>query len=207
MSYSSVREQVYLWSRPMVLIVFAHASCASAPARHFAAVKTEIAVRVDGRGYIPESAIWGAQIWTSSIFKPLGIKVIWNDERRPGAPGYPQVIAVTVVPFAPVGKSPEALASASLSKATITIFNDRVASAMQSSTKFAPALLSHVLAHEIAHVLQAVSRHSESGILKACWSREDFLLMQQHRLNFTPLDVELIRVGIGALAADQAAVE
>jgi hypothetical protein len=56
---------------------------------------------------------------------------------------------------------------------------------MQFSTKFGPALLSHVLAHEIAHVLQGVSRHSESGILKARWDREDFFLMQQHRLNFT----------------------
>lgn len=102
---------------------------------------------------------------------------------------------MTVVAVAPEGKSPGVLASASPSNASITIFNDRVALAMQSSAKFPPPLLSHVVAHEIAHVLQGVSRHSESGILKARWDREDFFLMQQSRLTFTSLDVGLIRAG------------
>jgi hypothetical protein len=54
----------------------------------------------------------------------------------------------------------------------------------------------YVLAHELAHVMQGVARHSESGILKAQWSNNDFEEMITHKLAFTNLDVELIHQGL-----------
>jgi len=52
--------------------------------------------------------------------------------------------------------------------------------------------IGYVLAHELAHVMQGVGRHSESGILKAQWSSDDFEEMIFHKLAFTNFDVELI---------------
>jgi hypothetical protein len=44
----------------------------------------------------------------------------------------------------------------------------------------------YVLAHEVEHTMQGVARHSESGILKAHWSTEDFKEMTYHKLAFVP---------------------
>lgn len=52
------------------------------------------------------------------------------------------------------------------------VFYDRVLRA-SSEDNHPAALLAHVMAHEIAHVLQGIIRHSDSGILKARWSGTD----------------------------------
>jgi len=57
-------------------------------------------------------------------------------------------------------------------------------------------LLGHVLVHEITHVLQGVSRHSEEGVMKARWNIPDFRAMEAHPLPFDRLDVLLIHAGV-----------
>ena len=44
--------------------------------------------------------------------------------------------------------------------------------------------------------MQGVARHSESGILKAQWSRDDYQEMVFHKLGFTATDVALIHFGL-----------
>jgi hypothetical protein len=61
-----------------------------------------------------------------------------------------------------------------------------------------PGVLAHVMAHEITHILQGVHRHSESGVMKAQWTRDDFNEMAFKPLTFTDTDVGLIRSGLDA---------
>ncbi len=65
-------------------------------------------------------------------------------------------------------------------------------------------LLAHVMAHEITHILEGVSRHSNSGIMRALWSEDDHKMMKKHPLSFAPEDVELIRSGLAARNASSA---
>ena len=58
------------------------------------------------------------------------------------------------------------------------------------------ALLAHAMAHEIAHLLQGINRHSESGILKGHWSGTDCARMAYFPLMFTPEDAILIHRGL-----------
>jgi hypothetical protein len=167
---------------------------------------SEIAVSVDGHGLIPEHLIWEAQASASEIFKPLGLHIRWTGE-KPAAPGSARVINVSFVPIAPPAVSAGALASTCLQTGSVHVFYDRVLPVIQGWPRFAPALLSYVLAHEIAHVLQARNRHSDTGILKAHWSQDDFFLMLSHRLAFTPVDVALIREGLAAGARTPSATE
>ena len=53
-----------------------------------------------------------------------------------------------------------------------------------------------MLAHEIGHVLQGSARHSEIGIMKANWSEREVMSMATKQLQFTRLDIELIREGL-----------
>ena len=60
----------------------------------------------------------------------------------------------------------------------------------------AQILLAHVLVHEIAHILEGVNTHSESGIMKALWSDEDLFEMMKKPLTFTASDIRIIRFGL-----------
>ena len=60
-----------------------------------------------------------------------------------------------------------------------------------------------MLVHEITHILQAVSRHSETGIMRARWDEEDLLNMYWKPLEFEPRDIDLINRGLAARAARQ----
>jgi hypothetical protein len=51
--------------------------------------------------------------------------------------------------------------------------------------------------------MQGVVRHSESGILKAQWSSDDFKEMMYFKLAFTPSDVTLIHQGLALQLASR----
>jgi hypothetical protein len=57
-----------------------------------------------------------------------------------------------------------------------------------------------VLAHEITHILQGISRHSASGVMKARWTINDFAGMSIHPLRFEEEDVDLIYEGLARRA-------
>ena len=67
-------------------------------------------------------------------------------------------------------------------------------------------LLAHVVTHEIAHLLQGISRHTATGVMKAHWDAKDIAAMAQAPLPFSSEDIDLIRRGLGQRAADPAFV-
>ncbi len=86
-------------------------------------------------------------------------------------------------------------------KATIRVFLDRVLASQPGGADSAnalPALLGHVLAHEIAHLLQGIIRHSHTGLMRAHWTVEDNKRMRTTPLSWDPDDIELIRLGLAA---------
>ena len=84
--------------------------------------------------------------------------------------------------------------------ACITVFLDRLKSMTDASPLSAAALLGHVLAHEMAHILQGTEHHSESGVLKDCWSQREIRAMVWRHLSFTDYDRLAILSGIGIAA-------
>jgi hypothetical protein len=123
----------------------------------------------------------------SDIFAGAGVKLSW----RPGFKGCPrQGILITMMNQTPPAMHPRALAYATPYEGThIWIFYDRVA---QSGRSLLPFLLTNVIVHEVAHVLQGTVRHSEQGIMKAHWSQDDFNSMLRRELTFNTDDIDLI---------------
>jgi predicted Zn-dependent protease len=80
----------------------------------------------------------------------------------------------------------------------IQVFYNRVQAATEP--ELTPTVLAHVLAHEITHILQGTSRHSESGVMKARWNHDDYLQMKLKPLSFTEEDEQLIRFGMAGRA-------
>jgi hypothetical protein len=74
----------------------------------------------------------------------------------------------------------------------IYVFTDRI---LTGPARRDGTLLGHVIAHEIGHVMEAVSRHSSTGIMKATWTDADYYEMRDHALPFAPEDAQLIHSG------------
>jgi hypothetical protein len=96
---------------------------------------------------------------------------------------------------APPDERPGVLAYAFPYEGTrIVVFYDRVEHEVERSR--VPALMAHVIAHEITHLLEGTSRHSQTGLMKAHWTNDDYLQMVWKPLPFTPADVILIHRGL-----------
>jgi hypothetical protein len=73
------------------------------------------------------------------------------------------------------------------------VFWDRIEHPSYPASK--GVILTHVLVHEITHILQRIDRHSESGVMKAAWANQDYRDMAWRPLSFTPHDIVLICLG------------
>lgn len=134
-----------------------------------------------------------AERMASKMFAEIGVDTEWP--KRGGSCLRGDTIIVTLSYQTKESDHPEAWAYALPYEGThIVVFWDRIQ--RKVPTARAPVLLAHVLVHEITHILQGVSRHSETGMMRATWSADDMFKMIKKPLHFTEEDVDLIRRGL-----------
>jgi hypothetical protein len=145
------------------------------------------------------------KVLATGIFGKIGVRLNWRAGELPkarsaaGNESAQRAFGIRTVKHAPESATPGALAAARIlgsSGTEIAVYEDRVQLFLDNHRNLAGAAVGYVLAHELAHVMQGVGRHSESGILKAQWSNADFEEMIFHNLAFTNFDVELIHRGL-----------
>jgi hypothetical protein len=140
--------------------------------------------------------VGAAETLTSQMFSKIRVRLVWHGP--PVCPaGASDAVFVTLRTHIPEGDFPGALGVALLREGNHAwVFYDRVLRAGPDDSHVA-ALLAHAMAHEIAHLLQGINRHSESGIMKARWSGADCARMASFPLMFTREDALLIHRGLG----------
>ena len=111
----------------------------------------------------------------SVILASSGVKIQWHDPSKCPA----EAIIITLSNNEPASLRPGLLAYALPFEGThVVVFYDRVKNdRVKNRPGYAQAVLGHVIAHEITHILQGAVWHSETGIMKAQWSRADFMAM------------------------------
>ena len=160
-------------------------------------------VRMSSQVVAPRGLLRDSQHAATVIFARIHVQLIWRGQNQQASKvvarcmGEPAThdLAVEIVPHAPCPRN-VALATAmplADSGVRIVVFYDRVEPLLQGHHAPQATVLGYVLAHEIAHVLQGIARHSETGIMRANWTDGDFQLMGTRLLTFTPEDVQLIR--------------
>jgi hypothetical protein len=171
----------------MALVVFMAGSAASA-----GQAQQKLTVYVRNTAMVPATALIPAEGLAARMFAEIGVSLEW----RNGKPAFEssRPIFVELTTDTPERLKPGALAYALPYEGShLRVFYDRIAS------NFYPrSMLAHVLVHEITHLLQGVSRHSATGVMKAHWTNDDFRQMSIGTLPFTPGDVQLIYAGLGA---------
>jgi hypothetical protein len=135
-----------------------------------------------------------AKVVSSEMFAGIGVRIEWRSGQPAASSAIAGAIAIELVTETPGTFLPGALAYAQPYEGVhIQVFYDRI------KYKPAPAeLLAHVMVHEITHILQGISRHSDSGVMKATWTGEEFQRMRFKPLPFTEEDVVLIHRGLNA---------
>jgi hypothetical protein len=171
--------------------------------------KPVVPVYVNNSQMIPGGHLGQAQAMVNRIFAPANVRFSWKLD-SPGRVGRAEVsdclprleIRIDFV-TAKDGVNPEALAQAfpyASDGIRIAILVDRLEPFFRARPRLATAHLAHVLAHEIAHILQKISRHSETGLMKARWSEDDYKQMLKG-MHLEAVDVNLIRLGMAARLA------
>lgn len=153
-------------------------------------------VRTEGR-----LQTWAAQQTATGILERAGVTVGWEKGWPNGGGTGGVAVRILLSESTPEDLLPSALAIAypySGCSKSITVFVDRIRQMTQGRFREETSLLGYVLAHEIAHVLQGVDRHSDGGVMKAGWSLEDRAAIIKGRLDFLPEDIHLMRLGLAA---------
>jgi hypothetical protein len=160
--------------------------------------KTVLTVYVLEESVAPSLVNISARAQAGKMFADIGISIQWRSG-QPHAPLPLNFVIVEMGDQTPKDLYPGALAYAMpYDRIHIKVFYDRVSTTVYSQT--VPALLAHVLAHEITHVLQGFSRHSDEGIMKARWDANDYRRMQSKPLGFTQKDIDFIRLGLPVIS-------
>src|SRR5580698_1188805 len=168
------------------LAILAAATCAAGE------VQWKVTVCMDTT---PASEVVRAETQASQMFTAIEVRLDWSCRKS----SLQEAIVITLAARAPESRKPGELAYALPYEGThIVILYDRV---RKMAPNQVPAVLAHVLVHEITHILQGLPRHSESGVMKAQWDSQDFAQMSWKPLTFTNEDLDLIHRGLDAREA------
>ncbi len=140
----------------------------------------------------------------SEIYRNIGIELRWKTQCHaaeldaPASQAFPNLTTLGMrwVEEAPANTSPLAIAAAfpfQYTGARIVLFTDRMRNILRQSDFVGVAVLGHVLAHEIGHVLLGNDEHADEGIMKAYWSASDKTGMRNRPLRFTNNEADMMR--------------
>jgi hypothetical protein len=140
-----------------------------------------------------------AQVMAGRMFHTIGINIKWHREVE-DCPRTPAgSIVVTFPRHVPPGLGPDAFASAlPFEGIHLEIYLWRIPHRVTSyqATFYQATFISHLLVHEITHLLEGLAHHSDSGIMKASWDAADINQMMNGELRFSEQDMRLIGDGI-----------
>ena len=135
-----------------------------------------------------------ARAEASKIFAQIGVRLDWGIGNTKCAINGP-AITIHMSYDTPKTKLPHSWAySSPYGERNIVVFYDRIKN--EARDRGRQHLLAYVFVHEIAHVVQGVARHSQTGLMKAGWDADDFFEMGNGRLHFTDEDVSLLYLGL-----------
>jgi hypothetical protein len=143
------------------------------------------------------------RVTTEGILRDAGLEIVWVDCPLSTVDGRdhptchdvqgPLDLSLRILPRVKVNPLPfreNALGFAALSAegdrgSMASIFYQSVQDLAVLGDAPVAEILGHAIAHEIGHLLLRTIRHTESGIMRAAWSRKDLRRIQMEGLHFS----------------------
>jgi hypothetical protein len=154
---------------------------------------------------VPAVTMINARIAASEIMREASVRLEWPHGSPPEqvcepAPARPVFVIFQSSQHATPGNNHALAYTYPYADTTpqILINYDLVGPFGAPTSQHTSVLLAHLIAHELTHVLERVSRHSETGLLKSHWTSRDYAEMDRHPLAFGADDIVLIQLGLAA---------
>ena len=171
-----------------------------------------ITVRVYDYEGVPASVLKKAEEQAARIFRQVGLEVIWtgcptSDEELRNHPTCNQLpdplhLMLQIVPRSKVkGRftDPSRVGVARIPHGVkgfgtiAAVYDFRAEEQAARRVASRSAILGHIMAHEIGHLLLSVEQHADRGLMCGGWSREDLISMSQGTLLFHPEEAQRIQ--------------
>ena len=155
----------------------------------------DVKLSMTGLEVVPGPVRFAAAEQAARMFAVIGVRLQWT-KHRPMNPDRDLPIQVRLI--RDMAGHPGALAYANPfdPAPVITVLYDRIVFATERAPEVRGAVLAHVLAHEIGHLIIKTDEHSPAGIMKAQWSGADWSRIAHGLLTFLPADADMIRRGV-----------
>lgn len=135
-----------------------------------------------------------AKGYATRLYRSIGVNLRWKntcpaDDNGASTDAAPNLNSIAMAWSAQAAPSATAYAYAQARPyqaggTRIVFFLDRLEPALQEPP-LAAAILGHVFAHEIGHILLGHNGHATEGLMKAAWTTRDQSGMNCHLLGFT----------------------
>jgi hypothetical protein len=149
----------------------------------------------------PAAVVQRAQVEVTRVYADIGVPLDWatadgaRDDRQPA-------IHVILLPYegGDLRRSENQVMGAAIrtgqGNAVAYLFYRRVQAEADRYEVSTALVLACAIAHELGHLLLPVRAHAPAGLMRACWSRDEFHRAEQGQLKFLPEDVARIQAGM-----------
>jgi hypothetical protein len=175
-------------------------------ASQMTAEPVRLTVSVYNDANVPASVMAFAEVTAARIFRQAGLVVKWvvcspapdpTPEsiccRKAQFPSHLQVRIMSQPRNAPPSTFGVSYLAGDGTGCYSDIFFTRILNLHSSSGQDIGAILGHVMAHEIAHLLLGMNSHSSFGIMRAQWQKEELLKASMGELLFTDDESQVMR--------------
>jgi hypothetical protein len=145
----------------------------------------------------PPPVVHQAQEEVTRVYAAIGVPLEWSE-----AADRPPAIRIVLLPYetGDLRRSEKTVMGAALRTANggaiVYVFHRRVQAEAERYEVSTARVLACAIAHELGHLLLPVRAHASAGLMRACWSRDEFQRAEQGQLRFLPEEVERIRAGL-----------
>ncbi len=196
----------------VLTLSFLAPSCLAQNVTATRAVKTEVQVSVYDDAIVPPGILAAAEVQVRRIFQHAGVEILWrncSERAEIVLPAGCHVVGsnhlvLKILPHAmgaQVRDRNDVLGTATLDEQGVGYygyaFYDRIQQ-MAEATRLASALLGHVLAHEIGHLLLQSNSHSISGIMSGRWAGGELRRISEGTMFFMPKESKIMQERLSA---------
>jgi hypothetical protein len=144
----------------------------------------------------PPMVVQQAQEEVTRVYARIGVPIEWDGGADSAA------IRIVLLPYetGDLRRSENTVMGAAVrtrnGNAVAYVFYRRVQVEAERYEVSTSLVLACAIAHELGHLLLPVRAHTPTGLMRACWSRDEFQRAEQGQLRFLPDDVARIRAGL-----------
>jgi hypothetical protein len=150
---------------------------------------------------VPATIVRQAQEEVSRVYANIDVPVEWRDTPVAGAERS-DIIRLVLLPYETGDlrrRENEVMGAAMRTEegsAVAYVYYRRVQAQASRYQVSIGSVLACAIAHELGHLLLPGTPHASSGLMRGCWSRDEFNQADQGRLRFLPDDVARIHAGL-----------